>query len=101
MRIWAGCAIVLFSLSCATARPLVVPASKPAVPPTRLGASAADSAIKSQSPATPAPSRPAAVRDSLARDSASIAAAAARDSALDAAMLDRIAAAEPPVTTEL
>jgi len=101
MRIWAGCAIVLFSVSCATARPEVVPASKPAASPARPAAPVTDSAIKSQSPATTALSPTAAVRDSLARDSASIAAAAARDSALDAAMLDRIAAAEPPVTTEL
>ena len=100
MRIWAGCAIVLFSLSCATARPEAVPPPQPAVPPARPAASPADSAVESQSPATPSPSRTAGRLDSLARDSASIA-AASRDSALDAAMLDRIAAAEPPATTEL
>lgn len=101
MRIWAGCAIVLFSVSCASARPEVVPPPRPAVSPGRPAASAADSAIKSQSPATSSPSRTTALLDSLARDSASIAAAASRDSALDAAMLDRIAAAQPPATTEL
>ena len=101
MRIWAGCAIVLFSVSCASARPEVVPPPRPAVSPARPAASAADSGIKSQSPATPVSPRTAARLDSLARDSASIAAAASRDSALDAAMLDRIAAAQPPATTEL
>ena len=101
MRIWAGCAIVLFSVSCATARPEVVPPPRPAVPSSGPAASAADSAITSQPAATPSPSRNAGRLDSLARDSASIAAAVSRDSALDAAMLDRIAAAQPPATTEL
>ena len=53
--------------------------------------------------AAPRPSLPAPQQlpaDSVVRDSAAIA-AAARDSALDAAMLDRIAAASPPPTTEL
>jgi membrane-bound lytic murein transglycosylase D len=101
MRIWAGCAIVLFSASCAAARPEGVPAPRPAAAPAGPAAPTADSAVKSQSPATPSsPSQTAALRDSLARDSASLA-AASRDSALDAAMLDRIAAAEPPATTEL
>lgn len=46
----------------------------------------------------PAPRSPAS--DSVVRDSAAIA-AAGRDSALDAAMLDRIASANLPATTEL
>ena len=99
MRIWAGCAIVLLSISCATARPEVVRTPQPSATPSRPATPAADSAIKSQSPATPT-AQPIPLPDSLARDSAAIA-AAARDSALDAVMLDRIAAAQPPATTEL
>lgn len=100
MRIWAGCATVLFSISCASARPEVSPTPGPAGRPARPAAPATGPSANPQSPAIPAPAEAAALGDSVTRDSASLA-AASRDSALDAAMLDRIAAAQPPATTEL
>jgi membrane-bound lytic murein transglycosylase D len=77
--------------SCATPRPAVtpVPEREPAVLPAPIVPPVA---------AAPLPLRP--ILDSIRADSAALA-AHARDSALDAAMLDRIARTEPPesVTT--
>ena len=45
MRIWAGCAIVLFSVSCASARPEVVPPPRPAVSPDDLANGTVDARL--------------------------------------------------------
>ena len=97
MTRWGGVALALFVASCASSShprttPAPVPSQAPSGPAPAIRDSAADRAPLS------APRSP--VSDSVVRDSAA-SAAAARDSALDAAMLDRIAAANPPAVTEL
>jgi membrane-bound lytic murein transglycosylase D len=101
MRIWAGLAIGFLLASCASPRTATAPAPVPAPPASHPAPASSDSA-RPAAPAqsSPSVSRPPARPDSVVRDSAALA-AAARDSALDAAMLDSIAAAEPPASTEL
>lgn len=96
MRSWAGLGIALFIASCASSSaPRTAPAPEPPAAPARPAVPADSEA--NRSPLTTHRSPPA---DSMVRDSAA-SAAAARDSALDAAMLDSIAAASAPPTTEL
>ena len=96
MRRWAVLGTAVLVASCARSGPTPVPAPevvREAPPPAPALVPDSSSRPYSRPPVRP-------VTDSVKQDSAALA-AAARDSVLDAAMLDRIAAVKPPAGTEL